>query len=139
MQLSVLKKFSLSDLKQSDEKLVYFIAYLYAISTGEVEATDMVKTASKSDYGKYSKAFRDSYRLGVGWTFGMAKALEMIAMKVSTEKTDNLKQLLVKFAQVVRLGDELKIFFKAELGATLQTYAIEYDRILSCIIHLEQP
>jgi flagellar protein FlaJ len=54
----------------------------------------------------------------------------MIAMKVSSEKTDNLKQLLVKCAQVVRLGAELKIFFKAELGATLQTYAIEYERKL---------
>jgi archaeal flagellar protein FlaJ len=130
MQLSILKSLSLSDLKKSDEKLVYFIAYLYAISTGEVEATDMVKTASKSDYGIYSKAFRDAYRLGVGWTFGMAKSLEMVAMKVSSDKSNELKQLLVKFAQVVRLGDELKIFFKAELGATLQNYAIVYERKL---------
>jgi flagellar protein FlaJ len=72
MQLSLLKSLSLSDLKKSDEKLVYFLAYLYAISTGEVEATDLVKTASNSDYGNYSRAFRDAYRLGVGWTFGMA-------------------------------------------------------------------
>ena len=130
MELSALKKFSLSDLKKSDEKLVYFIAYLYAISTGEVEATDMVKTASKSDYGQYSKAFRDAYRLGVGWTFGMAKSLEMVAMKVSTENTNELKQPLVKFAQVIRLGDELKIFFKAELGARLESFAIVYERKL---------
>jgi len=130
MQLSVLKSLSLSDLKKSDEKFVYFIAYLYAISTGEVEATDMVKTASKSDYGEYSKAFRDAYRLGVGWTFGMAKSLEMIALKVSTEKTNRLKQLLVKFAQVIRLGDQLKIFFNAELGATLENFAIVYERKL---------
>ncbi len=130
MQLSILKSLSLSDLKKSDEKFVYFIAYLYAISTGEVEATDMVKTASKSDYGEYSKAFRDAYRLGVGWTFGMAKSLEMIALKVSTEKTNRLKQLLVKFAQVIRLGDQLKIFFNAELGATLENFAIVYERKL---------
>ena len=130
MALSVLKSLSLSDLKKSDEKLVYFIAYLYAISTGEVEATDMVKTASTSEYGKYSKSFRDAYRLGVGWTFGLAKSLEMVAMKVSSDKTNELKQLLVKFAQVVRLGDELKTFFKAELGATLETFAIVYERKL---------
>jgi flagellar protein FlaJ len=130
MQLSLLKSISLSDLKKSDEKFVYFIAYLFAISTGEVEATDMVKTASKSDYGEYSKAFRDAYRLGVGWTFGMAKSLEMIALKVSNEKTNRLKQLLVKFAQVIRLGDQLKIFFNAELGATLENFAIVYERKL---------
>ena len=39
----------------------------------------------------------------------------MVAIKVSSDKTNQLKQLLVKFAQVVRLGDVLKIFFKAEL------------------------
>ena len=130
MQLSILKSLSLSDLKKSDEKFVYFIAYLYAISTGEVEPTDMVKTASKSEYGNYSNAFRDAYRLGVGWTFGMAKSLEMVAMKVSTDRTNELKQLLMKFAQVVRLGDQLKIFFKAELGATLQNFTIVYERKL---------
>ena len=130
MQLSLLKSLSLSDLKKSDEKLVYFIAYLYAISTGEVEATDLVKTASNSDYGNYSRAFRDAYRLGVGWTFGMAKSLEMVAMKVSSELGNPLKQLLVKFAQVVRLGDKLSTFFRAELTSTLLTYAIEYERKL---------
>jgi len=130
MQLSVLKSISFSDLKKSDEKFVYFIAYLYAISTGEVEATEMVKTASKSDYGECSKSFRDAYRLGVGWTFGMAKSLELIASRVSTEKTNRLKQLLVKFAQVIRLGDQLKIFFKSELASTLENFAIVYERKL---------
>src|SRR3989304_3536692 len=73
---ALLKSLSLSDLKKSDEKLVYFLAYLYAISTGETDTTDLVKTASNSDYGNYSRAFRDAYRLGVGWTFGMAKSFE---------------------------------------------------------------
>jgi len=130
MQLSLLKSLSLSDLKKSDEKLVYFLAYLYAISTGETDTTDLVKTASNSDYGNYSRAFRDAYRLGVGWTFGMAKSIEMVAMKVSSELGNPLKQLLVKFAQVVRLGDKLSTFFRAELTSSLLTYAIEYERKL---------
>src|SRR3990172_4567153 len=130
MQLSLLKSLSLSDLKKSDEKLVYFLAYLYAISTGETDTTDLVKTASNSDYGNYSTAFRDAYRLGVGWTFGMAKSIEMVAMKVSSELGNPLKQLLVKFAQVVRLGDKLSTFFRAELTSSLLTYAIEYERKL---------
>src|SRR3990172_3761323 len=130
MQLSLLKSLSLSDLKKSDEKLVYFLAYLYAISTGETDTTDLVKTASNSDYGNYSTAFRDAYRLGVGWTFGMAKSIEMVAMKVSSELGNPLKQLLVKFAQVIRLGDKLSTFFRAELTSTLLTYAIEYERKL---------
>jgi archaeal flagellar protein FlaJ len=130
MQLSLLKTLSLSDLNKSDEKFVYFIAYLYSISTGEIEATDLVKTTQYSSYGKYSDAFRDAYRLGVGWTYGMAKSLEMIAMKVSRDSSNQLKQLLVKFAQVVRLGDRLSTYFKAELKGTILSFSIEYERKL---------
>jgi len=130
MQLTLLKKFSLSDLKKSDEKFLYFVALLYSISTGTVLVIDLIKTAQYSGYGKYSQALKDAYRLGVGWAYGIATALEMVAIKVSTDKTDQLKQLLVKFAQVVRLGDELKIFFKAELKSTLLNYAIIYERKL---------
>jgi len=130
MQLSLLKSLTVSDLKKNDEKFVYFVAYLYSISTGEIEATDLVKTAHDSDYGKYSIAFRDAYRLGVGWTYGLAKALEMIALKVSSDSGNQLKQLLVKFAQVIRLGDRLRTYFKAELTGTILSFSIEYERKL---------
>jgi archaeal flagellar protein FlaJ len=130
MQLALLKKFSFSDLKKNDEKFLYFVTLLYSISTGEIDSVDLVKTAQHTGYGKYTEAFRDAYRLGVGWTFGLATALEMVAIKVSSDKTNQLKQLLVKFAQVVRLGDVLKIFFKAELKSTLLNFAIIYERKL---------
>ncbi len=130
MQLSLLKTLSVSDLKKNDEKFVYFVAYLYSISTGEILAIDLVKTAHASSYGKYSTAFTDSYRLGVGWTYGLAKALEMVALKVSKESGNQLKQLLVKFAQVIRLGDRLSTYFKAELTGTLLNFSIEYERKL---------
>ena len=130
MQLSLLKKFSLSDIKKNDEKFLYFVTLLYALSTGEIEPIDLVKTTQHTGYGKYSQAFRDAYRLGVGWTFGLATSLEMVAIKVSSDKTNELKQLLVKFAQVVRLGDVLKIFFKSELKSTLLYFTIVYERKL---------
>ena len=130
MQLALLKNFSLSDLKKSDEKFVYFMTFLYSISTGEVLAMDLANTAQKSGYGKYSQAFKDAYRLGVGWGYGFSKALEMIAIKVSSDNKDSLKQLLVKFAQVVRLGDDLRTFFKNELRGTVLNYAIVYERKL---------
>ena len=130
MQLALLKKLSFSDLKKNDEKFLYFVTLLYSVSTGEIESVDLVKTVQHTGYGKYTEAFRDAYRLGVGWTFGLATALEMVAIKVSSDKTNQLKQLLVKFAQVVRLGDVLKIFFKAELKSTLLNFAIVYERKL---------
>ena len=113
-----------------DDKFVYFIAFMYSISTGEVESVDMIKTTSKSGYDNYSNAFMDTYRLGVGWSYGLAKSLEMIANKVAALGEEQLKQLLVKFAQVVRLGDDLKTFFHAEVKATLMNYSIIYERKL---------
>jgi len=110
-----------------DENFVYFIAFLYSISTGEIGAVDLFKTGKDSKYGKYSAAFKDVYILGVGWSYGLASACEMIGKKVSDKKDDPMKLLLVKLSQVVRLGDDLKSFLKDELKNSLQTYSIKYE------------
>lgn len=110
-----------------DENFVYFVAFLYCISTGEIGAVDLFKTGKDSKYGKYSDAFRDTFRLGVGWSFGLASACEMIGITISENKDDPMKLLLVKLSQVVRLGDDLQGFLKDELKNASQTYQIKYD------------
>ncbi len=110
-----------------DENFVYFIAFLYSISTGEIGAVELFKSGKDSKYGKYSEAFRDAYRLGVGWSYGLASACEAIAVKVSDKKDDPMKLLLVKLSQVIILGDDLKSFFKDELKNAVQTYSIKYE------------
>ena len=110
-----------------DENFVYFIGLLYCISTGEIGAVELFKTGKDSKYGKYSEAFRDTYRLGVGWSYGLASACEMMGRKVSKQKDDPTKLLLVKLSQVVRLGDDLKTFFRDELKNSLSSYAIKYE------------
>ena len=110
-----------------DENFVYFIAFLYCISTGEIGAVELFKTGKDSKYGKYSKAFQDTFRLGVGWSFGLASACEMIGAKVSDNKDDPMKLLLVKLSQVVRLGDDLTLFLKDELKNAIKTYSIKYE------------
>ncbi|QLH07965.1 flagellar assembly protein FlaJ [Nitrosopumilus ureiphilus] len=103
------------------------MAFLYSISTGEIGAIDLFKTGKDSKYGKYSTAFRNTYRLGVGWSYGLASACEMIGRKVSDKKDDPLKLLLVKLSQVIRLGDDMKMFFRDELKNSLLTYSIKYE------------
>lgn len=110
-----------------DEDFVYFIAFLYSISTGEIGAVELFKTGKDSKYGKYSATFQDTYRLGVGWSYGLADACEMISRKVSDANDDPMKLLLVKLSQVVRLGDDLVLFFRDELKNSLQTYSIKYE------------
>ncbi|MGI0101505.1 MAG: flagellar assembly protein FlaJ [Nitrosotalea sp.] len=126
-KLSIKEK--LADLKRADDEFVYFMAFLYALSTGEVGSIDLIKTAQSSGYGKYSDTFKEIFRLGVGWGYGLSRSCEMIAMKFS-DNSDPLKQLLVKLAQVIRLGDELRIFFTEEMGAALHNYTVRYERNL---------
>ncbi len=126
-KLSIKEK--LADLKRADDEFVYFMAFLYALSTGEVGSIDLIKTAQSSGYGKYSDTFKEIFRLGVGWGYGLSRSCEMIAMKFS-DNSDPLKQLLVKLAQVIRLGDELRIFFTEEMGAALHSYTVRYERNL---------
>ncbi|MEM2159714.1 MAG: flagellar assembly protein FlaJ [Candidatus Nitrosotenuis sp.] len=130
MQIPLFKNLSLSNIQKTDEKFVYFVAFLYSISTGEVGGIDLIKTARETNYGKYTTAFKEVYQLGIGWGYGVSKSLEMIADKVSTDKSDQLKQLLMKLAQVIRLGDSLKTFLSEELKGTLVSYAIVYERKL---------
>lgn len=119
----------LAEFKKADDEFVYFMAFLYALSTGEVGSIDLIKTAQSSGYGRYSDTFKEIFRLGVGWGYGLSRSCEMIAMKIS-DNADPLKQLLVKLAQVVRLGDELRIFFTEEMSAALHNYTVKYERNL---------
>ena len=119
----------LSDLRRADEDLVYFIAFLYSLASGEVGSVDLIKTGQSSGYGRYSNSLREIFRLGVGWGYGLSRSCEMVASKMKSN-SDPLKQLLVKLAQVIRLGDELRIFFKDELAATMHNYSVRYERNL---------
>ncbi|MGI0065259.1 MAG: flagellar assembly protein FlaJ [Nitrosotalea sp.] len=122
-------KEKLSELKRSDEDLLYFIAFLYALSTGEVGSVEMIKSGQSSGYGRYSNSFKEIFRLGVGWGYGLARSCEMIAAKLK-DNSDPLKQLLVKLSQVIRLGDELKVFFTDEMAFAIHTFTIRYERNL---------
>lgn len=122
-------KEKLAELRKSDEDLLYFVAFLYALATGEVGSVDLIKSGQTSGYGRYSNSFKEVYRLGVGWGYGLARSCEMIAAKMK-DNSDPLKQLLVKLSQVIRLGDELRIFFTDEMASAIHVYTIRYERNL---------
>lgn len=130
IQIPLLKGLSLANMQKGDEKFVYFVAFLFSISTGEIGGVDVIKTARETKYGRYSEAFKEVFQLGIGWGYGVSRSLEMIADKVSTDKSDHLKQLLIKLAQVIRLGDKLRSFFSDQLKSTLLDYGIVYERKL---------
>jgi archaeal flagellar protein FlaJ len=109
-----------------DETVVYFTVLLYAISTGETLATDLVRTAGNAvQYPYFSKIMSQIYALGIKWQYGMARAAEVTA---STVKFAEFKLFLMKLAQVLRLGEDLKIFLKHELDAIYASYSAEYER-----------
>src|SRR5581483_11593387 len=100
-----------------DETFVYFTLLLFGISTGQIQPSDLVKTAGMSKhYGFYAATFDKVYLLGVKWQYGLARASETVGLSV---KSEEFKLLLMKLAQVLRLGEDLSVFFKHELDAVI--------------------
>jgi len=127
--ISSLKK-KLSNVKRKDEQFTYFLGFLFALSTGDMSSVEIVKTTGSANYGRYSETFKEIFRLGVGWGYGLTKSCEAIARKLTRSEEENFKQHIIKLAQVFRLGDNLANFFKAELDVQIHNYSIQYERNL---------
>ncbi|MCS6767811.1 MAG: hypothetical protein NZ517_03620 [Candidatus Nitrosocaldus sp.] len=120
--------------KQSSvsRSMLYFVAFLYSVSTGQVSATELINVARSSDYAHYSRAMRDIYVLGITWRYNLAHACELVAAKFLA-KDLAFNQLLMKFAQIIRLGENLSHFLKQELEVTIQAYKTYYEKQLESI------
>ncbi len=110
-----------------DRTLLYFIAFLYSISTGEIGVIDLFNVARHTKYGRYTRLMNEAYNLGIEWKYGMVRACEIISNRL--RKSDVLtSQLMMKLAQVLRLGDNLAFFLKNEFNITMKLYYAEYER-----------
>ncbi len=130
MKQKVSFKEKISNLKKIDEQFVYFVTFLYCVSTSGTNTTEIIKTAEHSGYGRNTNAIKDIARLGTGWGYGLSKSCEIIAEKISNANGDHLKQLLVKLAQIIRIGDDAKEFFSNEVSASLHNFITSYERNL---------
>jgi flagellar protein FlaJ len=110
-----------------NQRFLYFITFLYAISTGEVSPIDLFNVAKSSGYGYYSKIMNEAYHLGMGWKYGMANACEIIGNNLR-KKDVMTGQFIMKLAQVLRLGESLSFFLKHEFDVIVKLYTAEYDR-----------
>jgi flagellar protein FlaJ len=133
MKLKLANKESSVKPKRVDEQIVYFITFLFSISTGELSPSELIKTASSAGYGFYSEAFKNVFSMGMGWKYGFSRACEMVGMRLAGMKETHLSLLLVKFAQVIRLGDDLRSFLKGELDATIHSYSNTYERSIESL------
>lgn len=133
MKLKLTNKEKASKQQRADEQIVYFITFLFSISTGELSPSELIKTAGIAGYGFYSETFKDVFSLGMGWKYGFSRACEMMGLKLSKIKEPHLSLLLVKLAQVIRLGDDLRGFLKGELDATIHFYSNTYERSIESL------
>jgi flagellar protein FlaJ len=120
--------------KQSkiSKQLLYFVALLYSVSTGQVSAVDLFNSVRSSNYGHYSKTINSIYALAISWKYNLAYACEAIAERVQNKDTA-FSQLLIKFSQIIRLGENLSQFLKQELEITRQQYIADYEKQLENI------
>lgn len=108
-----------------DETMVYFVTFLFALSTAEISPSNLLKTAGSVGYGVYSKTVMEIYNLGLKWQYGIATAAGIVASQVPNEE---FKLFLMKLEQVIRLGDSLRDFMKNEMAAIVTAYAGAYER-----------
>ncbi|NDB62724.1 MAG: flagellar assembly protein FlaJ [Nitrosopumilaceae archaeon] len=130
MKQKISFKEKITNLKKADEQFLQFVTFLYCMSTSGSNTTELIKHAESSNYGRHTRSIKEISRLGIGWGYGLSRACEVIAEKTSKSKGDQLKQLLVKLAQVIRIGEELKDFFKNEISAATHTFVSAYERNL---------
>lgn len=116
--------------KTMDETMVYFVTFLFSISTAEITPSNLLKTAGSVGYGAYSKVVMDIYNLGLKWQYGIATSAGIFA---SQQQNEEFKLFLMKFEQVVRLGDSLRDFLKSEMSAVVTAYAGAYERSMESL------
>lgn len=112
--------------------MLYFVAFLYSISTGQVSPIELFNAARSSNYGHYSRVIDNIYTLTITWKYNLANACEIIAERLQN-KDITLNQLLIKFAQIIRLGENMSHFLKQELEITKQSYIADYEKQLESI------
>lgn len=115
----------------ADISLVYFITYIFALSTAEISPSELLKTGGVSGYGRYSKLFTDIHNLGVKWQYGIASAAGIVASQL--KQADEFRLFLMKMEQVVRLGDSMKEFLSGEMGAVIHAYSAAYERSMESL------
>ncbi len=120
--------------KQSkvSKQLLYFVTFLYSISTGQVSPIELFNSVRSSNYGIYSRVMDNIYTLTIAWRYNLANACEMVAERVQG-KDLAFNQLLIKLAQIVRLGENISHFLKQELEITKQAYIADYEKQLESI------
>ncbi|AIC15226.1 type II secretion system F family protein [Nitrososphaera viennensis] len=113
-----------------DETLVYFVTFLFSLSTAEISPSNLLKTAGSVGYGIYSKTVMEIHNLGLRWQYGIATAAGIVASQVPNEE---FKLFLMKLEQVIRLGDSLRDFLKSEMAAVVNAYASAYERSMESL------
>lgn len=134
-QIVLGSKNKISSIRKLDTQMVYFVTFLSALASGEISPIDLFKTAGVVKYGVYTDTFDEVYSFGVGWRYGVAHACELIAQKTADSLLP-LKHMLVRLGQIIRLGDDLNLFFTNELKTVMHTFEIEYEKSLESMKQL---
>lgn len=123
-----IKKF---EMRGIDDKMIYMILKMFAMSTYEPPREEFFNSLGKDEsYGYYSTVMKQIHSLGVKWKYGLSKSCEMIAKRI---KSNALKDFLLRFAQILSLGENLNEFLNSELQTNFLEYSFLYDRMLEAL------
>ncbi|MGB9729370.1 MAG: type II secretion system F family protein [Thermoprotei archaeon] len=114
-----------------DDKLIYTILKMFSISTYEPPREEFFNSIGKDEsYGYYAQVMKQVYVLGSKWKYGLAKSCELVAERV---KNNILRDFLVRFSQILSLGENINTFLASELQTNFLEYSFLYDRMLEAL------
>ncbi len=123
-----LKRFEMGGI---DDKMIYMILRMFAMSTYEPPREEFFNLLGKDkSYGYYSTVMMQIHSLGAKWKYGLSKSCEIIAKRI---KSNALKDFLLRFSQILSLGENLNEFFNSELQTNFLEYSFLYDRMLEAL------
>ncbi|MGC9113249.1 type II secretion system F family protein [Acidilobus sp.] len=113
-----------------DVDFLYSLLHMYVVSTGSQPPGEIVRSASKGPYGRYSKTYRKAAELSKRWGYTVPEALSLSSRG---ERNKAFKEFMERFAVISAVGEEVTSFLKVEYETIKFNYQNLYNRSLDSL------
>jgi len=116
-------------LGEVDDRMLFLLARMYLISTGEPPKEKLfeVESVTGYSYDPYGSYLRDISVLAREWGYGFVNAIRLYLNKV---RNFFFRDFLARLAEAISVGEDLKLFLRTEYETAFEEYEARYARTL---------
>jgi len=109
-----------------DIDTLFLFLHMYSVSTGRPGRRRLFELNTLlAGYGELQRLLRRIAVIAVEWGYGFVRATRTLAREVANEY---VKGFLIRFSEVLRTGEDVTRFLRAELATTIRQYVGAYGR-----------